>query len=65
VSERPQPKITPPGATVEEAAAMIAAVEQFLRDTAPPPVPQIDARPSAWKQAALAEGVLRRPDLPL
>lgn len=39
-----------------EAAAVIAAVEQFLADTAPPPAaPGPTASP--WQQAALVEGV--------
>jgi hypothetical protein len=65
VSERPELKITTPGATPDQAAALVAAVEQFLRDTAPPPVAPEPPAPSAWKRAALAEGVDRRPDLPL
>ena len=34
-------------ATPEEAAAVIAAIEQFLRDTAPSPAPA-EPEPSAW-----------------
>ena len=39
---------------------MIAAIEQFLRDTAPAPaaVPQ---RPSPWVSTARVEGVERAP----
>jgi hypothetical protein len=47
-------------ATPEEAAAVTAAVEQFLRDTAPPPAPPA-APESAWLRAARAEGVDRDP----
>lgn len=47
-------------ATPEEAAAVIAAVEQFLRDTVPPAVAE-PARPSPWVLAALREGVDREP----
>jgi hypothetical protein len=44
------------GASPEEAAAIAAAIEQFLRDTAPPPAPP--GRPaSAWARAGLFEGV--------
>lgn len=39
---------------------MIAAIEQFLRDTAPPPVEDV-APVSRWVQAALREGVDREP----
>ncbi len=38
-----------------EAAAVIAAVEQFLADTAPAPAPASTANP--WQRAALLEGV--------
>jgi hypothetical protein len=48
-------------ATPEEAAAVIAAVEQFLRDTAPPVV-RAPAGPSPWTRAALIEGVGHEPD---
>jgi hypothetical protein len=43
---------------------MIAAIEQFLRDTAPPPAAAAEPAPSPWKRAALAEGVERDPDVP-
>jgi hypothetical protein len=42
-------------ASPEEAAAIAAAIEQFLRDTAPPPEPVAGLSP--WTQAALREGV--------
>jgi hypothetical protein len=48
--------------TLEESAAAIAAVEQFLRDTLPP-APPADPAPPAWLVAALHEGVEREPDL--
>ena len=42
-------------ASPEEAAAIAAAIEQFLRDTAPPP--QVEANPmDPWLRAALLEG---------
>ena len=53
-----------PDASAAEAAAVIAALEQFLRDTAQPPVPAADVEPSPWKRAALAEGISRQPELP-
>jgi hypothetical protein len=46
--------------TPEEAAAAIAAIEQFLRDTAPAPAP-VESAPSPWVQTALREGVEREP----
>jgi len=51
-----------PAPTADEAAAAIAAVEQFLRDTLPPAAPAPPAR-EAWLVAALHEGVEREPDL--
>ena len=43
-------------ATPEEAAAIAAAIEQFLRDTAPAPQAATTPR-SPWLDAALKEGV--------
>lgn len=48
-------------ATEHEAAAVIAAVEQFLRDNAPPAAPAETAIPG-WQRAALLEGVGLRAD---
>jgi len=50
-------------ATPEEAAAVIAAVEQFLRDTVAPVV-TAPAGPAPWLRASLLEGVGREPDEP-
>jgi hypothetical protein len=60
-----RPKLTLLGhsASPHEAAAVIAAVEQFLRDTVPPTAPAAPAR-NAWARAALLEGVGREPDEP-
>jgi hypothetical protein len=38
----------------------MAAVEQFLRDTTPPPAPEPE-RISGWVRAAREEGVEREP----
>jgi hypothetical protein len=46
--------------TPEEAAAVIAAIEQFLRDTAPPPAPDGD-QTSGWLRTARLEAVDREP----
>lgn len=62
MNRRPQMRLMAPAASPEEAAAVAAALERFMRDTAPPPAPARPA-PSPWAQAALAEGVSRRPDL--
>ena len=65
MNRTPQVVTAKPAASPDEAAAIIAALEQFMRDTAPPPAPVEFPRPTAWKRAALDEGVSRRPDLPL
>jgi hypothetical protein len=54
--QRPaRPRIELPGsATPEEAAAIAAAIEQFLRDTAPPPASQ-EPGVSEWVRAGLFE----------
>jgi hypothetical protein len=55
---RPQLEIEAPGASPEEAAAIAAALEQFLEETAPPPR---DVAPrSRWQRAALRAGVEAR-----
>jgi hypothetical protein len=51
-----------PDPTPHEAAAVVAAIEQFVRDTTPAPVPSVEPKPSRWRRAALAEGVERMPD---
>jgi len=53
---RPSLELIAPGAGPEEAAAIAAALEQFLHDTAPAPLTKTD-RLSPWARAALAEGV--------
>lgn len=57
----PKVDIVSPGASPEEAAAVVAAIEQFLRDFAPPAVSEEPALP-AWHRAALLEGVGLRSD---
>jgi hypothetical protein len=49
------------GATPEEAAAILAAIDQFERDTAPPPSGEESTVVSPWVQAARLEGVDRAP----
>jgi hypothetical protein len=51
---RPRIEIQSASASPEEAAAIAAALERFLRETAPPPPP---AEVSRWQRAALREGV--------
>jgi hypothetical protein len=62
MNRRPKLSIAAPGATAEEAAAVVAALERFMRDTAPAIVPEPARRP-AWLEASLREGVARQPGL--
>ncbi|HEY3726626.1 MAG TPA: hypothetical protein VGL51_05600 [Solirubrobacteraceae bacterium] len=64
MNRRPKLTIVAPDASPEEAAAVVAALERFMRETAPvaaPPAP----RRNPWQQAALQEGVARHPVAPL
>ncbi len=49
-----------PSAGPEEAAAIVAALESFIRDTAPPPAAG-SGTPDGWRLAGLREGVEREP----
>ena len=62
---KPDPTISivAPSASPEEAAAVVAALERFLRETAPPALAE-PPRMSPWQRAALLEGVGREPDEP-
>jgi len=55
-NRRPELKLIAPSASPEEAAAVVAALEQFMRATAPALIagpPPLDG----WRRAALLEGV--------
>jgi hypothetical protein len=60
---RPRIEVRQP-ASPEEAAAIAAAIEQFMRDTAPPPMPAGGSRMSPWLRAALYAGTGRDPSGP-
>jgi hypothetical protein len=64
VNRRPKLSIVAPDASPEEAAAVVAALERFMRETAPVPSPPAP-RQNPWQQAALHEGVARQPCPPL
>jgi hypothetical protein len=51
---RPRIEIAQSPASPEEAAAIAAAIEQFLRDTAPPPLPAGPSM-SRWLRSGLFE----------
>ena len=60
MNRRPRLELLGSSASPEEAAAVMAAVEQFLRDTAPPPAPEPEG-PSPWLASARREAVEREP----
>ena len=60
MNRRPRLELRGSSATPEEAAAVIAAIERFIRDTAPPLADE-PAGPGPWVRAALLEGVDREP----
>jgi hypothetical protein len=59
MNRRPRLELHGSSATPEEAAAVIAAIEQFLRDTTPPAA--VESGPGPWVSAARLEGVERTP----
>jgi hypothetical protein len=62
VNRRPRLELHGSSATPEEAAAVIAAIEQFLRDTTPPPAPPTEVE-NPWVRASRLEAVERGPGL--
>jgi hypothetical protein len=53
---RPRIELLTGAASESEAAAIVAAVEQFIADTRPPAKPETEAV-NPWLRAALLEGV--------
>jgi hypothetical protein len=64
MNRRPKLTIVAPSASPEEAAAVVAALERFMRATAPPVQPPA-LRPDPWQRAALHEGIDRQPSEPV
>lgn len=64
MNRRPKLTIVAPDVSPEEAAAVVAALERFMRETAPVPV-AAPAGINPWRRAALHEGVAREPTPPL
>ncbi len=62
MNRRPQLEIVAPNASPEEAAAVVAALEQFMRNHAPVLLASAAPARPAWQVAALSEGVRRAPD---
>jgi hypothetical protein len=63
IADRRDRRSASPTASPEEAAAIVAALERFMRDTAPPLAQQADP-PDPWRRAALLEGVGHLPEEP-
>ena len=62
MNRRPRLELHGSSASPEEAAAVIAAIEQYLRDTAPPPAPPQEVE-NQWVRASRLEAVDREPGL--
>jgi hypothetical protein len=60
VNRRPKLEIVAPGASPAEAAAIVAALEQFMRATAPVPAP-VEERQNPWYRRGLVESIEREP----
>jgi hypothetical protein len=58
VNRRPKLELIAPSASPTEAAAIVAALERFMRDTAPRVAPASEAV-DPWLRAAMLEGVTR------
>lgn len=56
-NRRPQLELFAPTASPAQAAAIVAALERFMRDTAPPPAAAGEAGPEPWARAAMLEAV--------
>ncbi len=63
MNRRPQLTIVAPSASPEEAAAVVAALERFMRETAPAIVVE-PKRVDRWTRTALLEGVAREDEMP-
>ena len=55
---RPPLKVIAPSASPEEAAAVVAAIERFVRATAPAAAPAVEPA-DRWRQVAILEGISR------
>lgn len=59
-NRRPKLELVAPAASPEEAAAIVAALEQFMRNTAPVVAPAEEA-PNPWLRAGRLEAIDREP----
>ena len=65
MNRRPQLRIVAPAASPQEAAAIVAALERFMRDTAPTPAPPSAPATPAWTRAARLEATGHEPGEPV
>jgi hypothetical protein len=63
VNRRPRLELISPSASPEEAAAIVAALQRFMRDTAPRLAP-VGERPDPWTRTAALEHVGREEEWP-
>lgn len=63
MNRRPKLSIIAPDASPEEAAAVVAALERFMREAAASRVGSSPLR-NPWLEAALREGIARQPAAP-
>ena len=59
-NRRPKLELIAPSASPEEAAAIVAALERFMRETAPVAAP-VEAPPNPWFRRGLLEAIDREP----
>ena len=55
-----RPHLISPSASPEEGAAIVAALERFMRETSPTLAPSAPGE-DPWREAAILEGVSRGP----
>jgi hypothetical protein len=58
MNRRPKLELIAPSASPDEAAAIVAALERFMRETAPRPAEPVE-RLERWTRVAMLEGVSR------
>jgi hypothetical protein len=67
IADRRDRRLASTNASPQEAAAIVAALERFMHDTAPPLAPQAGAslgnpNHDLWRRAALREGANHEPE---
>ncbi|MEY2515592.1 MAG: hypothetical protein QOJ89_2950 [bacterium] len=62
MNRRPQLRIVAPAASPEEAAAVVAALERYMRETAPMRAPARPPGSSPWARSGLLEATGHRAD---